>query len=205
VTACQHRRPGTIPRTLSSPGPQDREHAAAGHPARLRGHAIRAPRAQTGVTGACTDGRTHAGPRRQAPGGGAQLRGIAACRGRLVAEGAACASGFAARFRRRWPGGARTDRCGGSARPVPRRSWPVPGRDRDRPAYSGQFAELLMGQVADPDDQVPSYRTSLTCLGRSRGSGSLCRCAAAIAPGSIAAAGWVPADATGTWPGRRGC
>ena len=36
------------------------------------------------------------------------------------------------------------------------------------------------------------------CRGRSRGSGSRWRPAAATAPGSIAAAGWVPADTAGT-------
>ena len=39
--------------------------------------------------------------------------------------------------------------------------------------------------------------------GRSRGSGRRWRPAAAMAPGSIAAAGWVPADAAGTVLARR--
>ena len=39
--------------------------------------------------------------------------------------------------------------------------------------------------------------------GRSRGSGRRWRRAAAIAPGSIRAAGWVPADAAGTVLARR--
>ncbi len=39
--------------------------------------------------------------------------------------------------------------------------------------------------------------------GRSQGSGRWCRCAAAIAPGSISCAGWVPADAAGTPPAWR--
>ena len=49
----------------------------------------------------------------------------------------------------------------------------------------------------------PSCRTSLMWRGRSRGSGRRWRPAAAIAPGSIAAAGWVPADAAGTVLARR--
>ena len=47
----------------------------------------------------------------------------------------------------------------------------------------------------------PSPWTSLMCRGRSRGSGSRWRRAAAIAPGSIAGPGWVPADAAGTAAG----
>ena len=49
----------------------------------------------------------------------------------------------------------------------------------------------------------PSCRTSLRWRGRSRGRGRWWRRAAAIAPGSIRAAGWVPADTAGTVLARR--
>ena len=83
-------------------------------------------------------------------------------------SGAACSSGFAVRFRGRWPGVARTGRCGGSARPVPRRSWPGPGPDRGRdgPAHSGQVAELLAGQVAGRDDQVVTVQNAADVPGQ---------------------------------------
>ena len=113
---------------------------------------------------------------------------------------AACPSGFAVRFRGRWPGVARTGRCGGSARPVPRRSWPGPGPDRGRdgPAHSGQVAELLAGQVAGRDDQVVTVQNAADVPGQRQ----LVPLRGGDRAGSIAAAGWVPADASGTWPGR---
>ena len=49
----------------------------------------------------------------------------------------------------------------------------------------------------------PSRRISLMCRGRTRGSGRRWRAAAAMAPGSIAAPGCVPADTAGTALARR--
>ena len=55
-----------------------------------------------------------------------------------------------------------------------------------------------MGQVARGDDQVAVLPDVADVPGPQPGSGRRCRPAAAIAPGSIAAAGWVPADTAGT-------
>ena len=69
--------------------------------------------------------------------------------------------------------------------------------------HGGLAAEFLAGQVAHRDHQIALALTSLMWRGRSRGSGSRWRRAAAIAPGSIAGPGWVPADAAGTALARR--
>ena len=105
------------------------------------------------------------------------------------------------RVRRRLPDaapGAQHDR---PAEPTPRRS--CPGR---RPGTGSGMDQCTA--VASPSSswarsqtvitRSPSYRTSLMCRGRSRGSGRRWRPAAAMAPGSIAAAGWVPAETAGT-------
>ena len=74
----------------------------------------------------------------------------------------------------------------------------VPARVRDGPAHSGQFAELPAGQVAGRDDQVVTLRAVADVPGQRQ----LVPPRGGDRAGSIAAAGWVPADASGTWPGR---
>ena len=69
---------------------------------------------------------------------------------------------------------------------------------RDGPAHSGQVAELLAGQVAGRDDQIVRVQNAADVPGQRQ----LVPLGGGDRAGSIAAAGWVPADASGTWPGR---
>ena len=73
-----------------------------------------------------------------------------------------------------------------------------PDRGQDGPAHSGQVAELLAGQVAGRDDQVVTVQNAADVPGQRQ----LVPLRGGDRAGSIAAAGWVPADASGTWPGR---
>ena len=76
-------------------------------------------------------------------------------------------------------------------------------RVRDGPVHRRASPSSSWARSHTVITRSPSCRTSLMCRGRSRGSGRRWRSAAAMAPGSIAAAGCVPADTAGTLLARR--